>query len=116
MSSLSNNGSTSASSNTKNDKKRKVNEPVSDTNSQKSNSSLTPTVSSSDTKQNVSSLAVESNKKLCTIDVSKKQNDFMGKDKFKIILPASLKEWLIDDYDLVMHQNKVSFIFLNLNR
>jgi hypothetical protein len=38
----------------------------------------------------------------------------MGKDKFKICVPVGLKEWLIDDYDLVMHQNKVNFSFLLL--
>ena len=32
---------------------------------------------------------------------------YNGNEKVTILIPECLKEWLIDDFDLIIHQNKV---------
>jgi len=50
----------------------------------------------------------ESNKKrVYTTDIYSKHNKYLTNPKIRVIIPKSLKDWLIDDFDAVTQQNKL---------
>lgn len=46
-------------------------------------------------------------KKICIIDIHSKNKNIASNPKFAINFPESLKEWLVDDFDFVIQQNKI---------
>ncbi len=44
------------------------------------------------------------------IEYLNQHNKYLTNPKLKIIIPLTLKEWLIDDLDAIMQQNKVNKI------
>ena len=44
------------------------------------------------------------------VDIYSKHNLHLTNSKIKINIPITLREWLVDDYDAVMHQSKVNKI------
>lgn len=49
----------------------------------------------------------EAKRKICVVDIYSKHNIFLTNPKIKINIPLSLQEWLIDDLDAIMQQNKL---------
>jgi mortality factor 4-like protein 1 len=86
--------SSSSSSCESNTKKRKLNEMTSSN------------IYSNQINDDLNSIE-NSSKTLCKIDITFKHNRFVGIEKLTIVIPECLKEWLIDDFDMVIHQNKI---------
>lgn len=51
--------------------------------------------------------STQSKKTIYTVDIYSKHNRYLTNPKIRIIIPKSLKEWLIDDYDAINQQNKL---------
>lgn len=49
----------------------------------------------------------ETHKRVCVVDIYSKHNMYLTNPKIKINIPLSLQEWLIDDFDAIMQQNKL---------
>lgn len=49
----------------------------------------------------------EVKRRICVVDIYSKHNKYLTNPKIKINIPLNLQEWLIDDLDAIMQQNKL---------
>lgn len=50
---------------------------------------------------------IQSKKTIYAVDIYSKHSKYLSNPKIRIIIPKSLQEWLIDDYDAINQQNKL---------